>query len=175
MYNYNLVTSDSDIACSDFTLIKIYSNEELLTEYNTGFEKVFHQMCLDIPRQDIYLDETKANCISDILYYISSNPYLKCNQLLVYLFLSQTMLSIPTLLISDIISNINNKLVVSSTKRSRTNIIVFPYNLLIQIKLSGVIPTINGDIQNVLDFDISIDVDLVGDETFMYISCDNSI
>lgn len=169
MEKYALITQSSNISCPNFTLVKTYNNDELLTDYNDGFENIFRQMCLDIPRQDIYIDEAKVNNVSDILFYISTQPYLKCDHLLVYLFLSQTMLSIPVLLIAEIISNINKDLVISSHEDNRTSIIINSDKILIEKKLSGVIPMYSGNIENKLIFDVSIDVDLVIGETMLYI------
>jgi len=172
---FTVISNCSDIKSTDFTLIKVFNNEKIVEEYNDGFEQVFQQMCLDIPRQDVYLDEAKVNHITDILNYISNQPYLKCDQVLVYLFLSQTMLSIPVMLLTQIIGNIDEELVVSnSDSEGRTVMILNSDTLLVQKKLTAVIPSFD-KIETKLYFDVSIDVDFVFGETLLYIKGNNSL
>ena len=155
----------------NFNFMKIYLNEDILDEYTSSpnsFSNIFHQMYIDLPRMNVLIGNKRITNVCELFTYISNNPYLKADQQLVYLFTSQTMLSLP---LANIQKIIHNDLVISEhsddTKRN-TNITIEPDMIFINKKLRAVNMK-GGDILTVMTFEIFMEVDLVVGETFVYI------
>ena len=164
-----VVTDNCDIISSpDFSFTKCYSNSELLEEFDDEYVSIINQMELDVPRQDIYEGDNKLKNLEDVLLYISLSKYLKKFQMHVYLMLSQTILSIPVIILFNICGNINPDLVVSENGY-RTIIKMSPTQISVEKKLIASMP-ISGEIEKKIEFYIFINTDFEKGNTIFHIN-----
>lgn len=177
--DYSLITEHLPVPTSEFTLLKTCENYRIKKKYNIKEDhKAFHQFCLDIPRQDVYLvsdNDTPilTTSISEVTDYINSNHCLRADKWLVYFFLTQTALSIPMLLLDKILKNLNNNLVISESSPSRRTIIYINSDTIsIRKLLQAISETENREFKRVLNFELCMEVDLLTCETTVYISSD---
>ncbi len=167
---FTLVTENTSIKNPSFSLIKSYFNEDLICEFKTEYAEILHAVSLDFHRVDVYIGEDKANSLADVLCYISTQPYLKAGQVLVYLMMSQIALSIPAILITQIIGNIDQDLVTSENKKGgRIVVEIKSHTIMIQKKLRAVVVAADGEVETKMEFDISFDMDLAVGETLLHI------
>jgi hypothetical protein len=170
--DFVIIADNHDIVNANFILMKKYNNEYLIKEYCQDISQLFRQVCIDVPRMDVYIEDMKTKHVDDILLYISSQPCLKHEKKLIFLFLTQIILSIPAILLSEIMQKLDKDLILSEpTSESRPTVILYPDAISVNKKLRGVVID-EDNIHTILQFDICMDVDILTCEMELYIKGD---
>ena len=89
---------------------------------------------------------------------------------MVYLFLSQTILSIPLECIYKISKN--NYIIGEHIIGHRISVYITPYNIIVKKKLRA-IEIIKGDIFTKQNFDITMEIDFIVNKTWLHIGTEN--
>ena len=169
-FSYVLLNRNN-VKNQDFSLLQIISNDVITKKYDNGYRKLFEQVVLDYLREDVIIENKKTNCLLDILFYINSNPYLRLNINLVLFFLSQTSFHIPIVIITDIISRIDQRMVIAEKKLGGRQSVVLESDMITVTKKFDIVTIQNsGEPVITLEIDVIMEVDLALDETFLYIN-----
>ena len=176
MENFTIISKNTNINESEFSFFTYYSNKYLLSQFCKDRKSILCQLNCDFHRTNIYIGESKAKYLRDVFYYIITQPYLKINETLVYLMMTQIIFIIPLKIIVKIISNINKELIPTEDKDGRIMIIIDSHTISVQKKLYASIPnSITGEIEKKMEFKISFDMDLSIEETLLHIESYNII
>jgi len=166
-----ILLNGNNVKNQDFSLVQLISNRAITKKYDNGYRKLFEQVVLDYLREDVFIENEKSTCLLDILFYINSNPYLRLNINLVLFFLAQTSLHIPIVIITDIISRIDQRMVIAEKKLGgRQSVVLEPDMIKVTKKFDIVTIQNSGEPVITLDIDVIMEVDLALDETFLYIN-----
>jgi hypothetical protein len=154
------------IGDNEFAFIKIYDNEEIFTEFRTEYRKAFNQMVTDaVTRTPVYIEGERIVSLYALLQYIHIHPYLKQDFLLVLLFLSQTIMSLPVGIITSLLTP---DIYVSEPRGKRYYTIhLDPCSILVKKNLTA---TRMVDVPEVvMEFEVEVEVDFSISETSVYI------
>lgn len=170
MENFTIISKNTNINESEFSFFTYYSNKYLLSHFCEDRKSILCQLNRDFHRTNIYIEESKAKYLRDVFYYTTKHPYLKINETLVYLMMTQIIFTFPLKIIIEIISNINKELIPTEDKDGRIIIVIDSHTISVQKKLSASIPnSITGEIEKKMEFKISFDMDLSIEETLLHI------
>lgn len=154
----------------DFFMVRGYTSGELLTEYGSSYESVFEQMMRDaVVRTPIFVEDVRVERMDDLLMYVRRQPYLFSNCMVLFLFLSQTIMALPVGMIVELLRRHDPELVVCEPEVGRYYTVhVDAFSALVRKNMRACRMD-EPQPRTVFEFWIDVEVDFIVDETVVYI------
>lgn len=141
--------------------IKKYDMEYIINNFGNQYD----QMCKDISRSDItYKKNIKINNLDILMEIINKNLYLKLDKEIIYIILSQTILSLPLKDIYDKLEDKEHHILceLKSEKNRSLSINIDNENIQVNKTLRSIDYNVNKDKYNNLNiYEIIIELDLI--------------